>query len=127
MTTTKGFLIECEGRSLFLREKKDVQWAIEDDNYTVTELVPKPKLYEQAIEESSGMDAEAVKEQLSMMNDLFLLEEKEIQLLKDQLSEFVEAVESIREICTPTQNFIENRAKLLLIAETCGNLLKSRE
>lgn len=38
---TLGYLITCQDRSLFMRDKADCDWAYNDDEYTVTELVAK--------------------------------------------------------------------------------------
>ena len=120
----KGYLIEADGRSLFIRDRDSIQWAFDDENYDVTPLVPMPI----ESEKSPSMSVDEVKEQLKLMNDLFELEEKEIQILKDQLTEFVEVVESIHEFSSKvTDNGLEMKGLLKLIAETCGNLLKARE
>lgn len=130
MTNIKGYLIECDGRSLFIRDREQIGWAIDDHHYQVTPLVPLPPIDELSPEQENpvSMTSNEVKEQLKLMNDLFELEEKEIGLLKEQLTEFVEAVEAIHEFSSKvTDNTLEMKGLLKLIAETCGNLLRGRQ
>jgi hypothetical protein len=134
----KVFYVSRDGRDYFF---KDIlpDWVVGDENYKVVELAPKPveiKLEEfvgpvqptiQIPSQIPSMNVDEVKDQLKLMNDLFELEEKEIKLLKEQLTEFVEAVEAIHEFSSKkTENLMEAKGLLLLIAETCGNLLKAR-
>lgn len=117
MNDIKGYLIECQGRSLFLREKSDIAWAEIDPEYTVTELVAKDS-------ELAGSEFELY-QQLS--EKVYILQQEQIENIRTRLEEFVEVVESIVEIAVPTDHLIENKAKLLLIKEACEKLLKSDE
>lgn len=123
MTTIKGYLIECEGRSLFMRDKEDVLWAMEDDNYEVTALVAQPKtdVYDRFI-------AYDTQERIQLMDELFTLQDKEITLLKQRLEAFVEVVEGIAELTqVVSQSAIENRSKLLIISDSCKKILAPQE
>lgn len=123
MTTIKGYLIECEGRSLFMRDKEDVLWAMEDDNYEVTTLVAQPKadIYDRFIVDDT-------QERIQLMNDLFDLQQAEIDQLKQRLEAFVEVVEGIAELTeVVSQSAIENRSKLLIIGASCKKILAPQE
>jgi hypothetical protein len=128
----KVFYVVRDSRDYFFKDLLP-DWL--DENYQVVELVPKPAEFVgplqpvvQVEQESPSMNVDEVKEQLKLMNDLFVLEELEIKQLKEQLSDFVEAVEAIHEFSSKvTDNSLEQRGLLKLIAETCGNLLKARE
>lgn len=114
---TLGFLVECQGRTLFIREREEILWAINDENYTVTELVGKSK---------DPVTDDTV-ERLEILEEIYELEEKEIASLKHKLEEFVELAEAIVEIAVPTENIIENKAKILLIGESCKKLLAPKD
>lgn len=123
----KGFLIERDGRCLFMKEVE--AWAIEDVNYKVTPLVSglMEDREELVAEPSSLPTTDDTQERLQLLEELFELEEAQISQMKSKLEEFVELVEAIVDIATPTDNIIENKAKLLLIAESCKKLLKPKD
>lgn len=130
----KGWLVERDGRTLFLRELVD--WAIEDPEYKVTALIAKPiaDVYEQFMVEEPKEEAPSLPstddtaERLEILEQIYELEEKEIALLKERLEEAVELVESIHEFASKqTNNIMESRGLLLLIAESCQKWLKPRD
>lgn len=121
MTTTnnvKAWLVSGHGRETVY--DKPQPWAVEDPEYTVEEL---GKIG--AVVEPLPSDIE---ERFSIMEELFELQDKEIQVLQERLSQFVEAVEAIVEITeVVSHSNIENRAKIIVIGESCKELLKSRD
>jgi len=120
MTDIKGYLIESDGRSLFIRDKESIGWAIDDNRYEVTALVPQQSIVQTNVTEMT--------QRLSLMEEIFDLEESQIKQMKEQLADFVEAVEAIHEFSSKvTGNTLELRGLMKLIAETCGNLLKARQ
>lgn len=129
----KGFLVERDGRSLFMKEVE--AWAIEDVNYKVTPLVSglmedrEEPLVEAAKEEATTLPiTDDTQERIELMNELFDLQQAEIDFLKTRLEKFVEVVEGIVEITEViSQSSIENRSKLLVISESCKQVLKPSE
>ena len=124
----KGFLVERDGRSLFMRELQ--AWTVEDSNYKVTPLVS--GLMED--KEDSLVDAPSLpstddtQERIQLMNELFDLQQAEIDQLKHRLEGFVEVIEGIVELTEViSQSSIENRSKLLVIYESCKQVLKPSE
>lgn len=108
---TLGYLVECQGRSLFIRDRSEVQWAIDDENYKVTELVPKT-------------DETDTEERLQILEEIYELEEKEISTLKEKLEDAVELIEVIYEFSSKdTNNLLEAKGLLHLVAEACGKWL----
>lgn len=128
MNNVKGFLIERDGRSLFVRELQD--WALEDENYKVTPLVPiKPA---DVLPEWSGtvvtQSTDDTQERLQLLEQIYELEELQMAEMKHKLEEAVELVESIHEFASKqTSNIMESRGLLLLIAEACDKWLKPKE
>ena len=115
---TLGYLISCQGRELFLREKADASWAYIDDDYTVTELVAK---HEQPTSDDTV-------ERLQILEEIYELEEQQIAEMKGRLEEAVELVESIHLFSmNQTTNIMEARGLLRLIAESCQKWLKPKE
>ena len=130
----KGYLVERDGRELFLREIAD--WAVEDPEYKVTALIAKPvaDVYEQFMVEEpkqtvpSLPSTDDTQERIQLMNELFDLQQQEIDLLKARLEKFVEVVEGIVEITEViSQSSIENRSKLIVIGDSCKAILKPSE
>lgn len=121
MTNTKGqirgYLICCEGRELFVRTKEEAFWAIEDHLYEVHELVSK----------SEGFSDPDFEDYRSVAEELYAAMQEQIDVLKGRLEEFVEVLEAIVEVAIPTENIIENRAKLMLVNEQCKKLLAAKE
>jgi D-mannonate dehydratase len=121
ITDLKIWLVERDGRRSTFFEAPE--WAIEDEEYNVTVMVPDNQV--QAIAQPSSDDTQ---ERMQLMEELFTLQDTEIQLLKDRLESFVEVVESIVEITDViSHSAIENRSKLLLIGDSCKHILKSSE
>lgn len=136
MTNIKGYLVERENRSLFIRDIAEASWALEDGNYEVTALVPlkMPHPYEEFLVEGPKEEAPSLPstddtaERLEILEQIYELEEKEIALLKERLEEAVELVESIHEFASKqTSNIMESRGLLLLIAESCQKWLKPKD
>lgn len=129
----KGFLIERDGRSLFMKEVE--AWAIEDVNYKVTPLVSglmedrEESLVEAPKEEAPSLPStDDTQERIELMNELFSLQDLEISQLKQQLEKFVEVVEGIVELTEViSQSSIENRSKLIVIGDSCKAILKPSE
>jgi len=124
----KGFLVERDGRSLFMRELQ--AWTVEDTNYKVTPLVSglMEDREEPLTEAPSLPSTDDTQERIQLMNEIFELEEKEIALLKERLEEAVELVESIHEFASKqTSNIMESRGLLLLIAEASNKWLKPKD
>jgi hypothetical protein len=76
---TLGWLVLCEGRTLFMRDRTDILWALEDSNYKVVELVAKA--------EQSGALQEC-EESRQLLMELYLLQEEEIRVLREKLKGF---------------------------------------
>ncbi len=124
MTKTMGYLISCQGRELFMRDKADCGWAYLDDEYTVTELVAKTG--KDVPEMQPGTDA--TQERLELLEQIYALEELQPAVMRIKLEEAVELVESIHEFASKqTNNIMESRGLLLLIAEACQKWLKPKE
>lgn len=118
MTNIKGWLVERDGRALFLRELVD--WAADDPEYTVTPLVA---MHDNQVSPST----DDTQERIQLMNELFDLQETEIAQLKHSLEEAVELVETIHEFASKqTNNIMESRGLLLLICESCDKWLKPK-
>lgn len=108
--TTK-FLIQRDGRQYIMDSVPD--WAVDNSDYKVEKL-------------STAVTSESVQaaiEEVKLLQEIYSLDELEIANLKAKLEEFVELVEAIVDIAVPTENFIENKAKLLLINESCKKIL----
>lgn len=124
MNKTIGYLISCQGRELFMRDKADCSWAYLDDEYTVTELVA--KVSEESSETQPSVDE--AQERLQLLEQIYELEEQQIASMKAKLEEAVELVESVHEFASKqTSNIMESRGLLLLIAEACSKWLKPKE
>lgn len=127
MTTIKGYLIERDNRNLFIRDLEEARWALEDSEYTVTPLVPKSvaDAYPQFVD---PVKADETQERLELLEQIYELEEQQIASIKAKLEEAVELVESIHEFASKqTNNIMESRGLLLLIAEACDKWLKPKE
>lgn len=134
MTTIKGYLISRDGRELFLRELAD--WAVSDPEYEVTALVPMGKalVYDEFIVDSpkeevpSLPNTDDTAERIQLMNELFDLQQKEIDQLKHSLEKFIEVVEGVVELTeVVSQSSVENRSKLLVISASCKEVLKPND
>lgn len=126
---TLGYLITCQDRTLFMRDKADCSWAYLDDEYAVTELVAKPatEVYDQFIIDAP-VQTDDTQERLKLLEQIYELEEEQIGQLKQRLKEAFELVESIHEFASKqTSNIMESRGLLLLIAESCNKWLAPKE
>lgn len=122
MSDIKGYLIECEGRELFLRE--NIEWAIADEHYKVTPLVAQETVLDS---ENLHKREPSFDDYVEVSGQLYDLQQEHIKHLETKLEECIEVLESIVEISVPTEHVIENKAKLLLIAEACRKLLAAKE
>lgn len=75
-----GWLVECEGRSLFIRDREEIQWAIEDENYTVIELID-------AKHSQTNLLVEC-EESRQLLMEIYELQESEIFMLRERLKGF---------------------------------------
>lgn len=132
MTTIKGFLIERDGRSLFMRELQE--WVTLDTNYNVTVLVAQQTskaVWEEDLPKevpTQPQTTDDTQERIQLMNELFDLQQTEIDQLKQRLEAFVEVVEGIAELTeVVSQSAIENRSKLLIISDSCKKILAPQE
>jgi hypothetical protein len=122
MTNSKvvAWLIEGHGRSsVFTTEQP---WALEDENYKVTPLI--------GMSESAPIHSltDDTQERISIMEELYELMQQEIDELKERLEAAVEVIEVVEEFSAKkSDNFMENKATLLLISAACRDWLKSSE
>lgn len=124
---TLGYLISCQDRNLFMRDRADCSWAYLDDEYTVTELVAKAG-GEVVVNAPCLPSTDDTAERIELMNELFSLQDLEISQLKAQLEKFVEVVEGIVELTDVVSHSpIECRSKLIVIGDSCKALLKPSE
>lgn len=124
----KGFLIERDGRELFMKQVE--AWALEDVNYTVTPLISglMEDREELTVSAPSLPSTDDTAERIELMNELFSLQDLEISQLKAQLEKFVEVVEGIVELTDVVSHSpIECRSKLIVIGDSCKGLLKPSE
>src|SRR5215217_4775286 len=102
---TLGYLISCQDRSLFMRDKADCSWAYLDDEYTVTELVA--KVGEEIAETQPTSDD--TQERLELLEQIYELEEQQIASMKAKLEEAMELIETIHEFASKdTNNIMES-------------------
>lgn len=128
MTNIKGYLVERDNRSLFIRNIEEASWALEDGDYIVTPLVPmrSTDVYEESIVDAPQPNDDT-QERLQLLEQIYELEEQQIAEMKHKLEEAVELVESIHEFASKqTNNIMESRGLLLLIAEACNKWLKPK-
>jgi len=129
MKTILGYLVERDNRSLFIRNINEAAWAMEDTEYTVTPLVPLPsaEVYEQFVVDAP-VQTDDTAERIQLMDELFDLQQAEIDFLKRRLEAFVEVVEGIVELTDViSHSGIENRSKLVVIGDSCKAILKPSE
>ena len=100
-----------------MRQKSDVEWALSDPNYTVTELVAKPE-----------HKSDDTTERVEFLEELYALEEQQISTLKEKLEDAVELIEVIYEFSSKdTNNLLEAKGLLHLVAEACGKWLAPKD
>jgi len=120
---TIRYLIVRDGREYFMREVPE--WAQDNPDYEVVKFSSEESGISNATTVTNSDDTQ---ERIELMNELFSLQEVEITQLKQQLEKFVEVVEGIVEITEViSQSSIENRSKLLVISESCKQVLKPSE
>jgi hypothetical protein len=113
--TTK-FIVSRDGREYIMDSVPE--WAADSPDYKVEKLssVTTKESIEEAIEE------------VKLLQEIYTLDEQEIARLKERLEEAVELVESIHAFASnQTNNIMESRGLLLLIAEACDKWLVPRE
>lgn len=129
MSNIKGYLVERDNRSLFIRDIAEASWALEDGDYLVTPLVAmKPTdVYEQFVPDAP-QPTDETQERLQLLEQIYELEEQQIAVMKSKLEEAVELVENIHLFASnQTINIMEARGLLKLIAESCDKWLRPRE
>lgn len=124
----KGFLIERDGRSLFMKEVEP--WAIEDVNYKVTPLIS--GLMEDRedfpVKLPDSSETSESQERLELLEQIYELEEQQIAAMKSTLEGAVELIETISEFAAKkTDNVMELKGLMLLIAESCNEWLKPKD
>lgn len=122
---TIKYLIVRDGREYVMDSIPD--WAVDNDDYKVVELVAKESI-RVGDEPPNLPNTDDTQERMQLMDELFTLQQSEIDFLKGRLEKFVEVIEGIVEISeVVSQNNIENRSKLLVISESCKQVLKPSE
>jgi hypothetical protein len=123
---TIKYLITRDGREYVLDVVPD--WAVDNDEYKVEKL--SSEFIMAALDDATAIAQNVTDdtlERLHILEEIYELEENEISLLKSSLEEAVELVESIHEFASKqTNNIMESRGLLLLIAESCDKWLKPR-
>lgn len=122
---TTRYLIVRDGREYFMREVPE--WAQDNPDYEVVEFSSEEvkSLEEEAL---SLPNTDDTQERIELMNQLFDLQQTEIDQLKQRLEAFVEVVEGIAELTeVVSQSAIENRSKLLIISDSCKKILAPQE
>lgn len=129
MSNIKGYLVERDNRSLFIRDIAEASWALEDGDYLVTPLVPMKStdVYEQFVP-NAPQPTDETQERLQLLEQIYELEEQQIAVMKSKLEEAVELVENIHLFASnQTINIMEARGLLKLIAESCDKWLRPKE
>lgn len=128
------YLVTRDGREYILDAVPD--WAKDDPAYKVTTLAPvgTADMYDQFIVELPKEEAPSLpstddtQERIQLMNELFDLQQKEIDLLKLRLEAFVEVVERIAELTeVVSHSSVECRSKLIIIGDSCKKILAPQE
>lgn len=132
MTNIKGYLIERDNRTLFVRDHAEAQWALDDEEYKVTPLISGEiynKIYDTILtDDLSPAVKDEQQERLEILEELYVLEEEQIASMKQKLEEAVELVENIHLFASnQATNIMEARGLLRLIAESCVTWLKPKE
>jgi hypothetical protein len=111
---TIKYLITRDGREYVMDAVPE--WTLDNPEYRVIKLSS----------DVASIDDSA--ERIQLMNDLFDLQQQEIDQLKHRLESFVEVVEGIVELTeVVSQSGIENRSKLFVISQSCKDILKPKE
>jgi len=119
MSEVKGYLIECQGRELFLRD--NIEWALEDNNYKVTPLVAQQTVLEGENPEQRDISFEDYRE---MAEELYKIHSEQLSSTKEILEDAIELLEGIADLASKkTDNLMEMRDLLALIAQDCKKFL----
>ena len=119
MSEVKGYLIECQGRELFLRD--NIEWALEDNNYKVTPLIAQQTVLEGENPEQRDISFEDYRE---MAEELYKIHSEQLSSTKEILEDAIELLEGIADLASKkTDNLIEIRGLLELIAQDCKKFL----
>lgn len=128
------YLVTRDGREYILDAVPD--WAKDDPAYKVTTLAPvgTADMYDQFIVELPKEEAPSLpstddtQERIQLMNELFDLQQTEIDQLKQRLEAFVEVVEGIAELTeVVSHSSVECRSKLIIISDSCKKILAPQE
>lgn len=119
------YLVTRDGREYVMDSIPD--WAKDNPDYKVVKLTSvEPRIYDQFIQTTPVVDDTA--ERIQLMDELFDLQQAEIDFLKHRLEAFVEVVEGIVELTDViSHSGIENRSKLVVIGDSCKAILKPSE
>lgn len=123
---TIKYLVTRDGREYVMDSVPD--WAIDSPDYKVEKLssVQIEVPIESSIDDVTNTDDTA--ERIQLMDELFDLQQQEIDFLKHRLEAFVEVVEGIVELTDViSHSGIENRSKLVVIGDSCKAILKPSE
>ena len=122
---TIKYLVTRDGREYVMDSIPD--WAKDDPEYKIVKLSSiEPRIYDQFIQSTPVVDDTA--ERIQLMDELFDLQQAEIDFLKHRLEAFVEVVEGIVELTDViSHSSIENRSKLVVIGDSCKAILKPSE
>lgn len=122
---TTRYLIVRDGREYFMREVPE--WAQDNPDYEVVKFSSEEvKIPEE--EAPSLPSTDDTQERIQLMNELFDLQQTEIDQLKHKLEGFIEVIEGIIELTeVVSQSNIENRSKLIVIGDSCKGILKPSE
>lgn len=115
------YLIVRDGREYVMDAIPD--WA-DSEEYQVT------KLSSEAVPEEtpSLISTDDTQERIQLMNELFDLQQTEIDQLKQRLEAFVEVVEGIAELTeVVSHSSVECRSKLIIISDSCKKILAPQE
>lgn len=137
MTNIYGYLVQCDGRELFIRKYEDVVWAFEDANYTVTPLVAQTETVDipEALEkelgktEGFGKTDPQFEDYVAISSQLYQIQQDHIAQLQKVLEDAVELIETINEFSSKAKeaSTSEMKGTLHLVAESCAKFLKSQE
>ena len=121
----KAWLVEGHGRSSVYSSPQE--WAETDPEYKVT---PLGAISEEGTTQVSSIhiSTDDTQERISIMEELYELMQQEIDFLKERLESAVEVLEVVEEFSAKkSDNFMENKATLLLISAACRGWLKPSE
>lgn len=132
MTNIKGFLIERDSRSLFVRDRAEAQWALEDEDYKVTPLISGEvynEIYDTILTDDLTPEVkDDTQERMDILEELYILEEEQIAELKTRLENALELVEVIYEFTSRDHDsLLEARGTLKLVADSCRKWLRPKE